>query len=111
MVAEVYVSSGMLAVTSGAWMPLRWVISMVVGEERMLAVFFALSVRTMELRVRVKAASWSEGASVMSTGTVAAGEMMLVAVPGNTEVEHPNTRAASSPKLPATPRIRVVFVV
>ena len=31
MVAVAYVSSGMLAVTSGAWMPLRWQISMVVG--------------------------------------------------------------------------------
>ena len=85
----------MLAVTSGAWMPFRWQISTVVGVGRMLAVLPAVSVRTMLFRVRVKATSWSLGASVMRTGTATAGELMLVPTLGETAAEHPVTRAAA----------------
>jgi hypothetical protein len=85
---------------------------MVVGELRTLAVLPAVSVRVMLFRVRVKATSWSLGASVMSTGTATAGELMLpVLTLGETAVEHPVTRAAARQRLAATPRNRVAFVV
>jgi hypothetical protein len=84
----------MLAVRRACWIPLRWQISMVVGEGRMLAVLPAVSVRVMVLRVREKATSWSLGASVMRTGTATAGDVMLVEEPGELELEHPASRAA-----------------
>jgi hypothetical protein len=88
-------------------MPLRWVTSMVVGVERMLAVLAALSVRMMELMVNEKLTSWSEGASVMRTGTEMAGVEMLVAA-GELELpEHPAMRLAASARPAANPRRRV----
>src|ERR1017187_10381631 len=108
MVAEVYVSCGILTVTSGAWIPLRWQISTVVGVERMLVVLPALSVSVMVLRVSEKLRSWSEGASVIITGTVAVAAVRLVAS-GAMALEHPRTRAAARPRLPAIARKRDVL--
>ena len=90
-------SAGIWAVTSGAWMPLRWQISMVVGEGRMLMVLPVESVRTMVLIVSEKATSWSDGASVMRTGTETAAEVMLEAAPGEMADEQP--RAAARAKM------------
>lgn len=91
-------------------MPLRWQISIVVGAERTLAVL-ALSVRVMELMVNEKLTSWSEGASVMRTGTETAGVAMLV-VAGELELaEHPAISPAATARLVANPRRRMFGVL
>ena len=79
-------------------MPFRWQISTVVGVGRMLAVLPAESARVMLLMVSEKLTSWSEGASVMRTGTVACVVAMLVAVLGVTELEQPESNAAARAK-------------
>ncbi len=104
-------SWGMEAVTSGAWMPLRWQISSVVGVERMVAVLPAVSVRVMELMVREKLRSWSEGASVMRTGTVAAGVVMLVTALGVTAEEQPRAAARAAEEARAKRGVRTFMVV
>jgi hypothetical protein len=77
----------------------------------MLAVLPALSVSVMELRVRVKAASWSEGASVMRTGTVAVCALTVVALFGATALEQLESRPTARARLPVSPRKRVILEV
>jgi hypothetical protein len=84
---------------------------MVVGVERMLVVFLALSVSVMVLRVSEKLTNWSEGASVMSTGRVAVAPVARFPVEGATELEHPRMRPAARPRVIALAKMRLKGMV
>jgi hypothetical protein len=60
----------------------------------------------MVLMVSVKATSWSEGASVMRTGTETAAEVIFEAVPGDVAEEQPRAAARADAVVMATRRVR-----
>ena len=82
-----------------------------VGVVRILTVLPAESVKTMVFSVNEKEASWSLGASVISTGTSTAAEAMLLPASGEIAFEHPAIKLAASERPAAKVRKRVTSVV